>query len=167
MLLRDEDKVDDVAASGDELDSVAVGERLARIERARDSQPGEALTGQELAVLCYDKYGCMHDMAIKQVSFPGLQRVVALNLYTGTLGQRSFPFTEEEYLAKLDAVSYLVNSFQCAEFVRAFFKTPVAPRAGLPSRPRVDTAVTLRLNASPTWDSELVETIFESTGLDL
>jgi hypothetical protein len=61
----------------------------------------------------------------------------------------------------------MVNSFRCAEFVRAFFKTPVAPRAGLPSRPRVDTAVTLRLNASPTWDPELVESIFESTGIEL
>lgn len=168
VLLRDADKAEAVAdADGVEVDSEAVGRRLAMIERARDSQPGEALTGQELAVLCYTKYGVMHDMAIKQVAFPGLQRVVALNLYSGQLGQRSFPFTEEEYLAKLDAVSFLVNSFRCAEFVRAFFKQPVAPRAGLPSRPRVDTAVTLRLNSSPTWDADLVETIFESTGIDL
>jgi hypothetical protein len=95
VLLRDADKVDDGAEpSGNEVDSEAVGQRLARIERARDSQPGEALSGQELAVLCYTKYGCMHDMAIKQVSFPGLQRVVALNLYSGQLGQRSFPFSE-------------------------------------------------------------------------
>jgi hypothetical protein len=28
---------------------------------------------------------------------------------------------------------------------------PVKPRRGLPSRPRFDTAVTLRLNTSPTW----------------
>lgn len=166
MLLRDADKVDDGELSGSDVPEAAlVGERLA--ELARNRQPGEALNGQELAALCYAKYGVMHDMAIKQVSFPGLQRVVALNLYSGQLGQRSFPFTEEEYLAKLDAVAYLVNSFMCAEFVRAFFKQPVAPRAGLPSRPRVDTAVTLRLNGSPTWDNDLVEKIFESTGLDL
>ena len=63
-------------------------------------------------------------------------------------------------MAKLDAVAYLINAFACAEFVRAFFRERIYPRAGLPSRPRVDTAVTLRLNASPTWDPELVETIF-------
>lgn len=168
VLLRDEDKAEDTAVPrDDDVDSEAVGRRLAMIEAARESQPGEPLSGQELAALCYSKYGVMHDMAIKEVSFPGLQRVVALNLYTGTLGQRSFPLNEEQYLAKLDAVAFMINSFLCAEYVRTFFRAPVAPRAGLPSRPRVDTAVTLRLNSSPTWDNDLVEKIFESTGLSI
>ena len=168
VLLRDEDKVEDTAApSAADVDSEAVGRRLAMIEAAREAQPGEPLSGQELAALCFQKYGVMHDMAIKEVSFPGLQRVVALNLYTGTLGQRSFPLNEEQYLAKLDAVAFMINSFLCAEYVRTFFRAPVAPRAGLPSRPRVDTAVTLRLNSSPTWDNDLVESIFESTGLSI
>jgi hypothetical protein len=168
VLLRDEDKVNvPAAASADDVDSEAVGRRLAMIESACESQPGEPLSGQELAALCYSKYGVMHDMAIKEVSFPGLQRVVALNLYTGQLGQRSFPLNEEQYLAKLDAVAFMINSFLCAEYVRDFFKAKIAPRAGLPSRPRVDTAVTLRLNSAPTWDNELVESIFESTGLSL
>jgi hypothetical protein len=30
------------------------------------------------------------------------------------------------------------------------------------ARPRVDTAVTLRLNGSLTWDAELVEAVFQS-----
>ncbi len=89
-------------------------------------------------------------------------------------------------MEKLDAVAFLVNAFNCAEFVRAFFKEKIYPRAGLPSRcsphprvpsaatakltpqparrPRVDTAVTLRLNASPTWDPKLVEDVFASSG---
>jgi hypothetical protein len=73
-------------------------------------------------------------MAIKQVEFSGVTRIVALNLYCAHLGQRSFPLSEDAFFAKLDAVAYLVNAFDCADFVRAFFAQKIAPRNGLPSR---------------------------------
>lgn len=54
-----------------------------------------------------------------------------------------------------------------AWFVKQFLTQPIAPRAGLPSRPRPDSAVTLRLNNSPSWrevDPEEVNSWFELMG---
>ena len=96
-------------------------------------------------------------MSIKSVKLgSGMQRWVALNLYVGHLGQRSFPLTEEQYVERLGSVAYMLNAWNQPAFVRAFFAEPPIPRRGLPSRPRVDTAVSLRLNSSPTWDPELL-----------
>lgn len=89
-------------------------------------------------------------------------RFVALNLYVGHLGQRSFPYSEEQFMEKLDAVAMLLSAWNQAEYVRQWFSTPVAPRAGLPGRPRVDTAVSVRLNNSPTWDAAAAEEWFSS-----
>lgn len=90
-------------------------------------------------------------------------KIVALNLYTGHLTQKSFPLTPEEYERKLDAVAFIIESLDCSSFVRSFFASPITPRGGLPSRPRADTAVTLRLNGSPTWDDALAEEMFKDT----
>lgn len=89
-----------------------------------------------------------------------MDRFVALNLYAQTLGQKSFPYTEEVYIEKLDAVALMLSAWQQADYVRTWFRQPAAPRGGLPSRPRVDTAVTLRLNNSPTWDAAAAEEWF-------
>lgn len=89
-------------------------------------------------------------------------RFVALNLYASALGQRSFPYTEAVFMEKLDCVALMLAAWGCSDYVRAFFRAPVAPRNGLPSRPRVDTAVTLRLNSSPAWDPAAVEEWFTS-----
>ena len=54
----------------------------------------------------------------------------------------------------------MINKWDQVEYVRAFFAEPPIPRRGLPSRPRVDTAVSLRLNSSPTWNEALLEGFF-------
>ena len=119
------------------------------------------LTGRELALLCYAKYGKYHDMAVKHVRMgEGMKRWVSLNLYVGHLGQRSYPATEEEYLAGLDSIAYMITSWGQADYARAFFREPPIARRGLPSRPRVDTCVTLQFNRSPTWDDEMGDEFF-------
>ena len=50
------------------------------------------------------------------------------------------------------------------EFVVEFLRDKISPRRGLPSRPRQDTAVTLQLNASPTWDQAMVNQLDVFTG---
>ena len=61
----------------------------------------EPLSGLELAQICFRKYGKYHDLAIKHARLnEGVARWVALNVYVGHLGQRSFPYTEQEYLEK-------------------------------------------------------------------
>lgn len=56
--------------------------------------PDSPLSGAELARLCMKKYDKYHDMAIKHTRIAGgMDRWVALNVYVGHLGQRSFPYT--------------------------------------------------------------------------
>ena len=119
------------------------------------------LTGRELALLCIKKYGKAHDMAIKHVKMgSGMKRWVSLNLYVGHLGQRSYPQTEAEYLEQLDVIAYLINTWSQADYTRVFFREKPIARRGLPSRPRVDTCVTLQFARSPTWDDELGDEFF-------
>jgi hypothetical protein len=116
--------------------------------------------GEALAVLCYNKYGFFHDMAIREVQLSGgSNRIVAFNLYFGYVGLRGFPYTDEEYLDKMEAVAAIISTMNQEEFVVEFLRDKIYPRRGLPSRPRQDTAVTLQLNASPTWDPALVESL--------
>ncbi len=100
--------------------------------------------------------------AIKQVDVAkgSMDRFVAFNLYVAHQGQKSFPYSDEQYLEKLDAIAMALTAWGQSEYIRAWFALPAAPRAGLPSRPRVDTAVSVRLNSSPTWDPAAVEKWF-------
>ena len=127
-----------------------------------DSEDGTALTGLSLAEMCYSKYSRYHDMSIKHVTMNKgkTRRWVALNIYVGYLGQRTFPYNEEEYIEKLDSIATMLNAWDQVDYVSDFFAEPPIPRRGLPSRPRVDTAVSLRLNASPNWDDSLADEFF-------
>ena len=159
----------ELAAIDPDAAPIAVGE-LAKSERQMELERayygadyvGEGpLTGRELALLCYGKYGKYHDMAVKHVRMgEGMKRWVSLNLYVGHLGQRSYPATEETYVAQLDSIAYMITGWGQADYCRAFFREPPIARRGLPSRPRVDTCVTLQFNRSPTWDDELGDEYF-------
>lgn len=119
------------------------------------------LSGRELALLCYSKYGKYHDMAIKHIRMgEGMKRWVSLNLYVGHLGQRSYPATEETYVEQMDSIAYMITSWGQADYCRAFFREAPVARRGLPSKPRVDTCVTLQFNRSPTWDDDLGDEFF-------
>ena len=100
----------------------------------------------ELAELVRAKYGKYHDVAILRNTGQ-----IAMNLYGPHLSQRAFPYTEEQYMQKLSTIVLMLNDFDQAWYVKQFLLSPIVPRNGLPSTPRFDTAVTLRLNLSPTW----------------
>jgi hypothetical protein len=121
------------------------------------------LTGRQLAELCFAKYGCYYDMALIQFKPLGdtMARQIAFNIYGATLGSINFAYSERQYLEKLELVAQILNRLDHAWYVRAFFKLPIKPRRGLPSTPRSDTAVTLRLNTSPTWQYVKTETVRE------
>jgi len=78
-------------------------------------------------------------------------RQVHFNIYGAYLGSRIFGYTESQYIQKMDGLAAQLNAWDQAWFVKKFLRAPVYPRRGLPSRPKSDTAVTLRLNTSPTW----------------
>mmetsp|Transcript_41258 Transcript_41258/g.162699 ORF Transcript_41258/g.162699 Transcript_41258/m.162699 type:complete len:266 (-) Transcript_41258:46-843(-) len=88
-------------------------------------------TGRTLAELCFSKYGKYHDMDILQSQpFGSEHRQVAFNIYHPALGESIFPYSEEEYLKKLNIVSSLLNSVDQAWFVRKFLQEPIKPRRG-------------------------------------
>jgi hypothetical protein len=109
---------------------------------------------------------CLSDLSkflIAQVELSrGNLRIVSLNIYSGHFHQRSFPLSKETFMDKLDSVAMALNAWGQATYIREWFRQPPAPRAGLPSRPRVDTAVTVRLNNSPSWDPAVAEKWFSS-----
>ena len=152
------------SSSGMDVSTAAKSERQQALELAYygPDYVGEGpLTGRELALLCYSKYGKYHDMAVKHVRMgEGMKRWVSLNLYVGHLGQRSYPATEETYVEQLDSIAYMITSWGQADYCRAFFREAPIARRGLPSKPRVDTCVTLQFNRSPTWDDEMGDEFF-------
>ena len=161
---RDADK-GRTAASAQASDSDLALDLETALQAMRDAPEGEGpLTGEELMVLSLGKYQVAYDMAIKQVDVMSgsVDRFVALNIYGGHLHQKSFPLSREQYIEKLDSIAMALNAWGQAEYIRTWFKQPAAPRAGLPSRPRVDTAVSVRLNNSPTWDAAVAERWFSS-----
>jgi hypothetical protein len=62
--------------------------------------------------------------------------------------QRSFQQTmsEAQYMEKLDGVATLVNLLGQTDKVRAFLKAPAKSQKGLPARPVVGTAVSIRFD---------------------
>jgi hypothetical protein len=101
----------------------------------------------ELAELIMGKFGKYHDVAVQRNTGQ-----VAFNIYAPYLGQASFPYTEQQYLQKLGGILALLSDLEQTWYIKEFLMSPLKPRAGLPSTPRSDTAVTVRLNLSPTWD---------------
>lgn len=117
----------------------------------------------ELAELVRAKYGKYHDVAILRNTGQ-----TAFNIYGPHLSQSSFPYTESQYLEKLNIIVAMLDDFDQAWYVKEFLLAPIVPRNGLPSTPRFDTAVTLRLNLSPTWrdvDKNKIEEWFSMPGI--
>eukprot|EP00466_Bigelowiella_natans_P018048 jgi/Bigna1/62962/fgenesh1_kg.45_\ len=110
------------------------------------------ISGRKLAEMVFAKYGKYHDVTLLQAKPFGADfRQVAVNIYGPHLGNPSFPYSEQQYLDKLDGIAHMLNTWDQAWYVQEFLESEIKPRRGLPSRPRSDTAVTLRLNQSPTW----------------
>jgi len=60
----------------------------------------------------------------------------------------------------------MLNAWDQAWYVKQFMMEPPIARRGLPSKPKWDTAVTLRLNKSPTWKYLDLEKIKEFIAKD-
>mmetsp|Transcript_5273 Transcript_5273/g.8450 ORF Transcript_5273/g.8450 Transcript_5273/m.8450 type:complete len:333 (-) Transcript_5273:144-1142(-) len=122
------------------------------------------LCGAELALMCYKKYGLYHDMSLKcdKLQLVSEKQLISVNIYYSYFGQLNpqFPYTESQYLEKLDSIAGAVNIWGQQDYVRAFFREKPTAYRGLPSRPRWDTAVSIRLNKSPTWNDELAKDWF-------
>mmetsp|Transcript_17356 Transcript_17356/g.44296 ORF Transcript_17356/g.44296 Transcript_17356/m.44296 type:complete len:289 (+) Transcript_17356:929-1795(+) len=139
----------DLRAAADEGVLAMIDRAAATCELPIDEEE-RTTTGRELAELVFAKYDYYFDCTILQsTAMPSRQ--VHFNIYGAYLGSRIFGYTESQYIQKMDGLAAQLNAWDQAWFVKKFLRAPVYPRRGLPSRPKSDTAVTLRLNTSPTW----------------
>lgn len=106
----------------------------------------DCLTGSMLADLSRSKWGKAHDMSFVRRQLPLGPTVVSLSIYHSSLGQRSFPMSEEDYLDKLDGIALCLRTWNQADRVVSFLRQPPKPRGGMPSRPIVGNSVAIALD---------------------
>ncbi|KAK9917013.1 hypothetical protein WJX75_009975 [Coccomyxa subellipsoidea] len=107
-----------------------------------------AFTGQYLRDAILKKYGKSYDLSIVRRQIPG-KTLVALNVMWTHLEQQSFPMSEEEYDDKLDTIATYIDAWGQTQTVVDFFQQPAKSQRGLPSRPVVGCAVSIRLDLPP------------------
>jgi hypothetical protein len=84
------------------------------------------MTGTELRLILLNKWGRSFDIQLRRTQ--GKIFVLVMWKY---LEQASFPLSEADYMAHLDAVANYLNAWGCAEFVRTFIEqTKERPRLG-------------------------------------
>jgi hypothetical protein len=111
----------------------------------------------ELAELIFGKYGYYYDVAMMRNG-----NDITLNIYSRHLGMRTFPYTEQQYLDKLASIICLLSDLDQAWYVKDFLLSPPEPRNDLPSTPRPDTAISVHLKSSPTWDGAHSQEIYNT-----
>lgn len=118
--------------------------RLASLSMQADEEPSTIQNGESLIELIANKYGKRHDVSFVRRDIPG-KTLVSMNIYHAHEGQRSFPMSGEEYIEKMDGVVLALRAWGQLETVEAFLREPIAPRRGLPSRPIIGNAVSVKL----------------------
>jgi len=135
------------AKGDDELDVEVLAGLEKLIRNTKIGDEGKIDGPVALAELIMRKYGKYYDVAVVRNS-----RQVAFNIYDSYLGQASFAYTEDQYLQKLESILSLLDAVGQTWYIKEFLTSPIKSRRGLPSTPQSDTAVTVCLNQSPTWD---------------
>ncbi|EFJ48650.1 hypothetical protein VOLCADRAFT_90835 [Volvox carteri f. nagariensis] len=136
--------------------AAALNRRIGQIAASTASYDSEVteeemrtlLSAQELRQLIFTKYGKTYDVSFVRRDIPG-KTFVCLNIMWNHLEQRSFKLTEQQYMEKLDGVAYLVGALGQTDKVRAFLKEPARSQKGLPPRPVVGTAISIRFDLEP------------------
>uniref|UniRef100_A0A383VWH4 Uncharacterized protein n=1 Tax=Tetradesmus obliquus TaxID=3088 RepID=A0A383VWH4_TETOB len=140
-------------ADDDEL-SAALGKRISQIattsgswsESMDEEAMRQPLTGEEVRTLLLSKYGKQYDMSFVKRDVPGMKTFVCLNIMWLHLEQQSFKMSVEQYTEKLDGIAAMVNVLGQTDKVRAFLKAPAKSQKGLPRRPVVGTAISIRFD---------------------
>jgi hypothetical protein len=91
------------------------------------------MTGQELQQLLQQKWGVSYDVQLRRV-----RGQIFLQIMWKYLEQASFPMTEADYLAHLNAIVEYLNSWGSVEKVKQVIKTTR-------EKPRVGKAVSIPL----------------------
>ncbi|MGL5083134.1 MAG: DUF3067 family protein [Microcoleaceae cyanobacterium] len=92
------------------------------------------MTGQDLQQLLLDKWGVSYDVQLRRASDK-----IFLQIMWKYVEQASFPMSQADYLAHLDAVTEHLNSWDSAEQVKVFI-------CNTREKPRLGKAVNVPLN---------------------
>ncbi|BDA40838.1 hypothetical protein COCOBI_01-4920 [Coccomyxa sp. Obi] len=120
-------------------------QRLKELSGPSDQAFSGVLTGEVLREAIINKYGKSYDLSIVRRQIPG-KTLVALNVMWTHLEQQSFPMSEAEYMDKLDTIATYISAWGEAQTVMDFFQQPAKSQRGLPARPVVGCAVSIRLD---------------------
>lgn len=129
---------------GRELQERILQETAAQWEASEQGQ----LTGVELRNMMFAKYGRLYDLNFRATTLP-VKKLLVLNVMWTWYGQKSFPLSEEQYMMKLEGIASTVRMLNGEKVVRDFFARPPKPEGGLPARPVVGTAVSIRFRDTP------------------
>jgi hypothetical protein len=84
------------------------------------------MTGEELRQLLLDKWGCSFDIRLRKS-----RGTVFVQIMWKYLEQQSFPLSESEYLAHLDAIANYLNAWSAQQQFRDYLQeTGDHPRVG-------------------------------------
>ncbi|NJK38490.1 MAG: DUF3067 family protein [Oscillatoriales cyanobacterium RM2_1_1] len=84
------------------------------------------MTGQDLQQILLDKWGVSYDMQLRR-----MPDKIFLQVMWKYLEQASFPMSQTDYLAHLDAIADYLNSWESADQVKTFIlNTREKPRLG-------------------------------------
>lgn len=103
------------SSSDDESGPLSSRDEAARLNRLL--APVQPITGEELRQLVLDKWGVSYDVRLQKRGSR-----IYLHIMWRYLEQKSFPLSEEEYEAQLQAVADYLNLWEVQERVRAGIK---------------------------------------------
>jgi len=92
------------------------------------------MTGEELHQLLWAKWGKSYDIQLRRT-----KGKIFVQVMWKYLEQVSFPMTEAEYLAHLEAIATYINGFGCVETVKNYIENTK-------ERPRLGKAVSIPLD---------------------
>eukprot|EP00746_Dinoflagellata_sp_MGD_P033221 gnl/MRDRNA2_/MRDRNA2_179239_c0_seq1.p1 gnl/MRDRNA2_/MRDRNA2_179239_c0~~gnl/MRDRNA2_/MRDRNA2_179239_c0_seq1.p1 ORF type:complete len:408 (+),score=66.60 gnl/MRDRNA2_/MRDRNA2_179239_c0_seq1:46-1269(+) len=120
----------------------------------------------ELAELIRGKYGRYYDVMVRKSKDALNEGTVILFIYSAFLGSPSFPYTEEQWLKKLNNIVILLSDLDQAWYVKKYLLSKAQGSATIlgarMSRPTTDKALTFRLSDSPTWKEPEGTNIFDT-----
>ncbi|NEO56524.1 MAG: DUF3067 family protein [Okeania sp. SIO3B5] len=103
------------------------------------------MTGKELHQLLLDKWGKSYDIQLRRT-----KGKIFVQVMWKYLEQVSFPMTEVDYLAHLDAIATYINGFGAVETVKKYIENTK-------ERPRLGKAVSIPLDLGERASEWMVE----------
>mmetsp|Transcript_32237 Transcript_32237/g.42512 ORF Transcript_32237/g.42512 Transcript_32237/m.42512 type:complete len:197 (+) Transcript_32237:97-687(+) len=109
-------RLEAITPDGGETDLAAFRQQLID-QMNREKENSEEFNGYDFFDLIQEKWSVPYDIRLKKEQFAG-KPMLYLNVMWRYLGQKSFPFTEQEYLEHLEALAQLLIKWERVDHVK-------------------------------------------------